>query len=114
MTGAAGAQAEATGTTGALQWDALGRRRGVALRVVELARGGRLEAAGVWASGAGVDWTRRPRPAPPLPPDSLANRTFKVLIAKSDPYVMHRESTKRLTGNARYEGECRRLASAFA
>lgn len=66
---------------GAVTWEPDGGRREVQLEVVELARGGRLERAGLWAPRAGLSWTRRAEPAAAPPPDSMTNRTFTVLIA---------------------------------
>ncbi|XP_049872351.1 glutamate receptor ionotropic, kainate 2-like [Pectinophora gossypiella] len=97
---------EAPGVTGLLAWEAEGARRGVALTVVELERGGALRPEGRWSPRAGLTWQRRPQPAPPLPSDTMTNRTFNVLIAMNKPYVMRRESTERLSGNDRYEGFC--------
>ncbi|XP_034829420.2 glutamate receptor ionotropic, kainate 3-like [Maniola hyperantus] len=96
---------EWSGTTGALSWAAGGARHGVTLHVAELARGGRLAAAAAWSARGGVVWRDRPRPAPP-PDDVMTNRTFVVLIARNDPYVMRQMSITRLSGNARYEGFC--------
>lgn len=67
---------------GAVTWEPDGGRREVQLEVVELARGGRLERAGLWAPRAGLSWTRRAAPAAAPPPDSMTNRTFTVLIAQ--------------------------------
>lgn len=51
-------------------------------QVAELARGGRLQHAGVWSARAGVRWERPAAPQPDLPRDSMTNRTFNILIAR--------------------------------
>ncbi|XP_026736704.1 probable glutamate receptor, partial [Trichoplusia ni] len=99
---------------GAVTWEPDGGRREVQLEVVELARGGRLERAGLWAPRAGLSWTRRAAPAAAPPPDSMTNRTFTVLIAQNKPYVMMQESMDRLSGNDRYEGFCIELIDRLA
>ncbi|XP_026318857.1 glutamate receptor ionotropic, kainate 3-like [Hyposmocoma kahamanoa] len=100
------AQEEWNGISGALSWEADGQRRVDRLQVVELQRGGLLAHAGVWTAVDGVAW-ERPAPAdgPSPSPGLMVNRTFTVLIAMNDPYVMRRDSTDRLSGNDRYE-EC--------
>lgn len=67
---------------GAVTWEVDGGRREVPLQVVELARGGRLQRAGLWAPRAGLAWQRPAQPADLPPPDSMTNRTFTVLIAE--------------------------------
>lgn len=66
---------------GAMSWELDGARREVQLEVAELARGGRLARAGLWAPRAGLSWQRHDPPAAEPPPDSMTNRTFTVLIA---------------------------------
>ncbi|KAJ2950838.1 hypothetical protein O0L34_g5181 [Tuta absoluta] len=102
------------GVTGILSWEADGWRRHIVLQVVELQRGGQLQVAGSWSQQDGVRWTRAPLEAEPLPTDSMSNRTFTVMIAMNDPYVMKRESTQRLSGNMRYEGFCIELIETLA
>ncbi|XP_039755197.1 glutamate receptor ionotropic, kainate 3-like [Pararge aegeria] len=101
------------GATGALSWAAGGARRGVTLHAAELRRGGALAAAAQWSARAGLTWRAR-EPAAPPPGDAMANRTFAVLIAQSDPYVMQQQSAERLAGNARYEGFCVELIEQLA
>ncbi|KAI5637683.1 ligated ion channel l-glutamate- and glycine-binding site domain-containing protein [Phthorimaea operculella] len=69
------------GVTGTLSWEADGWRRHIVLQVVELQRGGELQVAGSWSEQDGVQWTREPVEAEPLPSDSMSNRTFTVMIA---------------------------------
>ncbi|XP_035449990.2 glutamate receptor ionotropic, kainate 2 isoform X1 [Spodoptera frugiperda] len=99
---------------GAVTWEVDGGRREVPLQVVELARGGRLQRAGLWAPRAGLAWQRPAQPADLPPPDSMTNRTFTVLIAENKPYVMMQESMHRLSGNDRYEGFCIELIDRLA
>lgn len=66
---------------GALAWEADGSRRDVALRVAELARGGRLEGVGLWTEASGVAWSRPERPAPPPHDGVMTDRHFNILIA---------------------------------
>lgn len=70
------------GTSGPISWEADGSRRDVSFEVVELARGGSLRHAGLWAPRAGVLWQRTDEPAPAPPRDSMTNRTFNILIAR--------------------------------
>ncbi|OWR53304.1 ionotropic glutamate receptor subunit ia [Danaus plexippus plexippus] len=104
---------ENSGATGPLWWEATGARGGVRLHVAELERGGFLRAAGDWSRTGGLTWRPRP-PAPPPPPDAMTNRTFTVLIAQNQPYVMRQQSSERLSGNARYEGFCIELVDRLA
>ncbi|XP_053604549.1 glutamate receptor ionotropic, kainate 2-like [Plodia interpunctella] len=99
---------------GGASWETDGGRRSVQLGVAELARGGGLQRAGVWAPRAGVAWQRGPQVVPDVPADSMENRTFTVLIAVNAPYVMVKESTERLSGNDRYEGFCIELIERLA
>ncbi|XP_023936154.2 glutamate receptor ionotropic, kainate 3-like, partial [Bicyclus anynana] len=100
------------GAAGALSWER-GARRGATLHAAELRRGGRLAAAATWSARGGLAWRARAAAAPP-PGDAMANRTFAVLIAQSDPYVMRQLSAERLAGNARYEGFCVELIEQLA
>ncbi|XP_041970526.1 glutamate receptor ionotropic, kainate 2-like [Aricia agestis] len=93
------------GAGGGLAWAAGGARRTVRLHAAELARGGRLETVARWGLDAGLAWNARP-PPPPLSGDVMTNRTFVILIAMNQPYVMRQLSPNRLAGNDRYEGFC--------
>ncbi|KAJ0183044.1 hypothetical protein K1T71_001020 [Dendrolimus kikuchii] len=109
-----GAVAGVGGTWGTPSWETDGARRSVQLEVVELARGGRLERAGLWSPNGGFIWQRKGPKVVPLPDDSMKNKTFTVLIAMSEPYVMKQESALRLSGNDRYEGFCIELIDRLA
>ncbi|XP_045536085.1 glutamate receptor ionotropic, kainate 2 [Papilio machaon] len=102
------------GVGGALRWGLGGARRAAALSVHELQRGGRPQAVARWAPRTGLAWQRRTAPAPDLPSDIMTNRTFNILIALNDPYVMIQQSTERLSGNNRYEGYCIELIEKLA
>ncbi|XP_063826529.1 glutamate receptor ionotropic, kainate 2-like [Ostrinia nubilalis] len=99
---------------GGAAWEADGARRDVRLRVVELARGGALTHVALWAPRSAVVWQRPVVHTAPPPQDSMTNRTFTVLIAINDPYVMEKKSTERLSGNDRYEGFCIELIDQLA
>ncbi|XP_068617479.1 glutamate receptor ionotropic, kainate 2-like [Battus philenor] len=97
---------EWSGVGGVLRWAADGARRSAGLTVSELERGGRATSVARWSPHAGLAWHRQYVPVPPPPSDLMTNRTFNVLIALSDPYVMIQLSPDRLSGNSRYEGYC--------
>ncbi|XP_031766615.2 glutamate receptor ionotropic, kainate 2-like isoform X1 [Galleria mellonella] len=100
---------------GGAAWERDGGRREVTLRVAELQRGGRLARAGRWAPATRLAWQRPSGPRDPPPAElSVANRSFTILIAPNQPYVMRQESPQRLSGNDRYEGFCVELISKLA
>ncbi|CAH0720303.1 unnamed protein product, partial [Brenthis ino] len=101
------------GLSGPLSWEAGGGRLEVRLYATELERGGRLHTVASWTPRAGLAWRPRP-PAPPLPKNIMTNRTFAVLIAENNPYIMKQQSTDRLSGNNRYEGFCIELIDRLA
>ncbi|GBP47227.1 Glutamate receptor ionotropic, kainate 2 [Eumeta japonica] len=114
---------EISGTTGPLQFEEGGQRAQPALEVVELDRGGRFVAVARWmraVGGAGAAgehtllWTRAPVLTQTDSGDSMTNRSFNILIALKDPYIMHRESAARLSGNERFEGFCVELIELLA
>lgn len=49
---------------------------------------------------------KRPSQGPTILGDemSLVNKTFRVLLSKTEPFGMFKQSTTKLTGNNRYEG----------
>ncbi|CAH2046640.1 unnamed protein product, partial [Iphiclides podalirius] len=102
------------GAGGQLRWAAGGARSDAALSVAELQRWGRAAAVARWVPRGGLSWRRRPTAAEPPPSDVMTNRTFNVLIALSDPYVMRQLSPDRLSGNSRYEGYCIELIEKLA
>ncbi|XP_059045609.1 glutamate receptor ionotropic, kainate 2-like [Achroia grisella] len=100
---------------GGASWESDGGRREVQVRVAELQRGGRLQGAALWSPGTGLAWQRPAGPLEPPPSQiSIANRTFTILIAPNQPYVMRQESSQRLSGNDRYEGFCVELISKLS
>lgn len=103
-----------SGMGGELSWEVDGWRHEVQLQVAELARGGWLEPAGLWAPRVGVTWQRPDEPRNSMPDYSMTNRTFTFLIARIKPYIMRQESTLRLAGNAQYEGFCIELIEKLA
>lgn len=99
--------------TGEVRLDEKGKRRSPSLQVVELERGGGLQVVASWKSG--LRWLRETPPQSTTGDDgAMTNRTFNVLIAFNDPYVMRRESKERLSGNDRYEGFCIELIQRLA
>ncbi|GBP47226.1 Glutamate receptor ionotropic, kainate 3 [Eumeta japonica] len=114
---------EMSGTTGPLRFEKGGQRAQPALEVVELERGGHATAVARWvpvtgAAGAAGEhallWTRPPVLTQIDSGDSMTNRTYNILIALKDPYIMHRESAARLSGNERFEGFCVELIERLA
>jgi len=72
--------------------------------LIELTENG-LQAYGTWNSSTGLNITRAPlNPHADNAEESIANKSFIVLIALSPPYNMLKEDSRQLTGNDRYEG----------
>ncbi|CAG5002884.1 unnamed protein product [Parnassius apollo] len=105
---------EWAGAGGTLRWAGGGERRACTLAVCELQRGGRAAAVARWTPLARLVWRRRDPPSAPPPSEIMTNRTFNVLIAMSEPYIMKQQSADRLSGNSRYEGYCIELIDKLA
>lgn len=92
------------GLTGLIKFDNQGFRSQFELDLIELTGEG-LKEIGTWNSSLGLNLTRTPIfSAQAAGDDTVANKSFIVLIAMSAPYGMLKEDSRQLTGNDRYEG----------
>nr|CAH7752040.1 unnamed protein product [Callosobruchus chinensis] len=80
-----------------------GFRSDFVLDIVELSREG-LKKIGTWNSTEGVNFTRTYGEAYTQIVEIIQNKTFIVTTLLSAPYVMRKEASEKLTGNAQFEG----------
>lgn len=93
-----------TGLTGMIKFDNQGFRSHFELDLIELTGDG-LKDIGSWNSSWGLNLTRTPVFTQTADTDeTVANKSFIVLIAMTSPYGMLKEDSRKLTGNDRYEG----------
>ncbi|XP_055382823.1 glutamate receptor ionotropic, kainate 2-like [Condylostylus longicornis] len=92
------------GITGKIEFDNEGVRADIMLEAVELTASGIMK-IGTWSSSGGYN-NDRVMSSSILEADtrSLANKSFVVITALSDPYGMLVDSAEKLTGNDRFEG----------
>ncbi|XP_023319330.1 glutamate receptor ionotropic, kainate 1-like [Trichogramma pretiosum] len=95
---------EMTGLTGTIKFDNQGFRSDFTLEIMELNTKNGLEEIGSWNSSFGINFTRSFREVYTQMIDSLQNKSFIVTTILSAPYCMWKESSKRLAGNAQFEG----------
>nr|CAH7752042.1 unnamed protein product [Callosobruchus chinensis] len=94
---------EMRGLTGIIKFDHQGFRSDFVLDIVELSREG-LKKIGTWNSTEGVNFTRTYGEAYTQIVEIIQNKTFIVTTLLSAPYVMRKEASEKLTGNAQFEG----------
>ncbi|XP_076267894.1 kainate-type ionotropic glutamate receptor subunit 1D [Rhynchophorus ferrugineus] len=94
---------EMRGLTGVIKFDHQGFRTDFMLDVIELTRDG-LKKIGTWNSSEGVNFTRTYGEAYTQIVEIIQNKTFVVTTILSSPYVMRKEASEKLTGNAQFEG----------
>ncbi|CAH1126003.1 unnamed protein product [Ceutorhynchus assimilis] len=94
---------EMRGLTGVIKFDHQGFRSDFMLDIVELTREG-LKKIGTWNSSEGVNFTRTYGEAYTQIVEIIQNKTFVVTVILSSPYVMRKEASEKLTGNAQFEG----------
>lgn len=93
------------GMTGEIKFDRDGYRRNFTLDIVELKPGG-LKKVGIWSSSSGVAFSNNYVSVLKEAMLSLKNKTLKVTTLITKPYVMLKQSEKKLMGNDQYEGYC--------
>ncbi|XP_023227621.1 glutamate receptor ionotropic, kainate 1-like [Centruroides sculpturatus] len=91
--------------TGEIKFDKDGYRRNFTLDIVELKPGG-LKKVGIWSSSSGVSFSNNYVSVLKEAMLSLKNKTLKVTTLITKPYVMLKQSEKKLMGNDQYEGYC--------
>ncbi|CAH1182546.1 unnamed protein product [Phyllotreta striolata] len=94
---------EMKGLTGVIKFDHQGFRTDFVLDIIELSREG-LKKIGVWNSTEGVNFTRTYGEAYTQIVEIIQNKTFVVTTLLSAPYVMLKETSEKLSGNAQFEG----------
>ncbi|XP_050309100.1 glutamate receptor ionotropic, kainate 2 isoform X3 [Anthonomus grandis grandis] len=94
---------EMRGLTGVIKFDHQGFRSDFMLDIVELTREG-LKKIGTWNSSEGVNFTRTYGEAYSQIVEIIQNKTFVVSTILSSPYVMRKEASEKLIGNAQFEG----------
>ncbi|XP_066156099.1 glutamate receptor ionotropic, kainate 2 isoform X3 [Euwallacea fornicatus] len=94
---------EMRGLTGVIKFDHQGFRSDFMLDIVELTRDG-LKKIGTWNASEGVNFTRTYGEAYTQIVEIIQNKTFIVTTILSSPYVMRKEASEKLTGNAQFEG----------
>uniref|UniRef100_A0AAR5QFC0 Glutamate receptor 1 n=1 Tax=Dendroctonus ponderosae TaxID=77166 RepID=A0AAR5QFC0_DENPD len=94
---------EMRGLTGVIKFDHQGFRSDFMLDIVELTREG-LKKIGTWNASEGVNFTRTYGEAYTQIVEIIQNKTFVVTTILSSPYVMRKEASEKLTGNAQFEG----------
>lgn len=94
---------EMKGLTGVIKFDHQGFRSDFSLDIVELSKDG-LRKVGTWNSTEGVNYTRTYGESQKEIVEILQNKTLVVTIILSSPYVMRKEASEKLTGNAQFEG----------
>ncbi|XP_066262969.1 glutamate receptor ionotropic, kainate 2 [Euwallacea similis] len=94
---------EMRGLTGVIKFDHQGFRSDFMLDIVELTRDG-LKKIGTWNASEGVNFTRTYGEAYTQIVEIIQNKTFVVTTILSSPYVMRKEASEKLTGNAQFEG----------
>ncbi|XP_045476404.1 glutamate receptor ionotropic, kainate 2 [Harmonia axyridis] len=94
---------EMRGLTGVIKFDHEGFRSDFALDIVDLTRDG-LRKIGTWNSSEGVNFTRTYGEQYTQIVELIQNKTFIVTTILSAPYVMRKEASEMLSGNAQYEG----------
>ncbi|KAJ8970837.1 hypothetical protein NQ317_000711 [Molorchus minor] len=94
---------EMRGLTGVIKFDHQGFRSDFVLDIIELSREG-LKKIGTWNSTEGVNFTRTYGEAYTQIVEIIQNKTFVVTTILSAPYVMRKEASEKLTGNAQFEG----------
>ncbi|XP_057671940.1 glutamate receptor ionotropic, kainate 2 isoform X1 [Diorhabda carinulata] len=94
---------EMKGLTGVIKFDHQGFRTDFVLEIIELSREG-LKKIGTWNSTEGVNFTRTYGEAYTQIVEIIQNKTFVVTTLLSAPYVMLKETSEKLSGNAQFEG----------
>ncbi|XP_068908894.1 glutamate receptor ionotropic, kainate 2 isoform X4 [Tenebrio molitor] len=94
---------EMRGLTGVIKFDHQGFRSDFVLDIIELSKEG-LKKIGTWNSTEGVNFTRTYGEAYTQIVEIIQNKTFVVTTILSSPYVMRKEASEKLTGNAQFEG----------
>ncbi|KAK9880188.1 hypothetical protein WA026_010060 [Henosepilachna vigintioctopunctata] len=94
---------EMRGLTGVIKFDHEGFRSDFALDIIELTRDG-LRKTGTWNSSEGVNFTRTYGEVYTQLVELIQNKTFIVTTILSAPYVMRKEASETLSGNAQFEG----------
>ncbi|KAJ8939714.1 hypothetical protein NQ318_009814 [Aromia moschata] len=94
---------EMRGLTGVIKFDHQGFRSDFVLDIIELSREG-LKKIGTWNSTEGVNFTRTYGEAYTQIVEIIQNKTFVVTTILSAPYIMRKEASEKLTGNAQFEG----------
>ncbi|KAJ8910748.1 hypothetical protein NQ315_017205, partial [Exocentrus adspersus] len=94
---------EMRGLTGVIKFDHQGFRSDFVLDIIELSREG-LKKIGSWNSTEGVNFTRTYGEVYTQIVEIIQNKTFVVTTILSSPYVMRKEASEKLEGNAQYEG----------
>uniref|UniRef100_A0A1W7RAA1 Glutamate receptor 1 n=1 Tax=Hadrurus spadix TaxID=141984 RepID=A0A1W7RAA1_9SCOR len=93
------------GITGEVNFDSDGYRRNFSLDIVELKPGG-LKKIGTWTPIAGVNFSRDYGTVLKETLLSLKNKTLRITSLVTQPYVMLKQSDKKLLGNDQFEGYC--------
>ncbi|KAL3278738.1 hypothetical protein HHI36_016268 [Cryptolaemus montrouzieri] len=94
---------EMRGLTGVIKFDHEGFRSDFVLDIIDLSREG-LRKIGTWNSSEGVNFTRTYGEAYTQIVELIQNKTFIVTTILSAPYVMRKEASEMLSGNAQFEG----------
>jgi len=94
---------EMDGLTGRVSFDTEGFRSSFTLEIVELRKEG-LAKVGTWESGMGANFSRNYTEQYSEIVESLHNKTLIVSCILNNPFLMLKEDSAVLTGNARYEG----------
>ncbi|GIX83396.1 glutamate receptor ionotropic, kainate 2 [Caerostris extrusa] len=104
------------GLSGMIEFDAEGFRSRISLDVIYLTASGLTKIGTIVPSKKG-EWSINIVP-PEYPSDfqfvELENSNFRVTTKLTDPYVMYRESAKKMFGNERFEGYAVDLLNALA
>ena len=94
------------GLSGMIQFDSQGIRTNFNLDVMELQSTG-LEPIGTWNQQTDLNLTRiNTHVEFNNPYNIMANKTFVVTTVTAPPYTMLTQETGKMTGNARFEGQC--------
>lgn len=99
------------GYTGDLRFDKFGQRIDFNLEFI-LFKNNTFKKVGTWNQDERL--ADRSRQSDDFGLQAIKNRTLKVTVARTSPYVMYKENYTELTGNERYEGYCIDLMNKLA
>lgn len=105
---------EFIGLSGKIEFDTSGRRTQMALDLMELQATG-LVKVGSWNTGDHLTLAREHKDVSgDITLDLMTNKTFTITTILTPPYTMLVESTKKMSGNAKFEGFAIELADHLA